>query len=390
MKKIKALIIGGGFAGCASAHELLKFKNIETTLIDTANFLGAGVRTNFYGGHPYTFGPRHFLTFNKKVYRYLNKFVPLRSCSEHEFLSYVESDNNFYNYPLNISDVNKMPDKKKIKNELKRKNLKKIADSKNMEEFWVNSIGKTLYGKVIEKYNKKMWLVDKNTKIDTFKWSPKGATLKKGPRAAWDKAISCYPIKKNGYNDFFDILHKKKLKLFLGEKFKLISLKKKIFKIKNKNIKFDIVISTISPDIYLNYKFGELKFIGRDFHKIVFPSENVFPKNVYFLYYANNEKFTRLVEYKKFTKHKSKTTLVGMEIPSKNGKHYPLPFKSEIKKAHKYLKALPDNFYSIGRAGTYRYEVDIDDCIEQALKISENLKNNQYNGPVPLEKWWKF
>ena len=83
-----------------------------------------------------------------------------------------------------------------------------------MEEFWVNSIGKTLYGKVIEKYNKKMWLVDKNTKIDTFKWSPKGATLKKGPRAAWDEAISCYPIKKNGYNDFFDILYKK-LKIIL-------------------------------------------------------------------------------------------------------------------------------------------------------------------------------
>ena len=27
-----------------------------------------------------------------------------------------------------------------------------------------------------------------------------------------------------------------------------------------------------------------------------------------------------------------------MEIPSKNGKHYPVPFKKEIKKSHKYLK----------------------------------------------------
>ena len=96
MKKIKALIIGGGFAGCTSAHELLKFKNIDITLIDNAKYLGAGVRTNFYGGHPYTFGPRHFLTFNKEVYKYLNKIVPLRSCSEHEFLSYVETDNNFH------------------------------------------------------------------------------------------------------------------------------------------------------------------------------------------------------------------------------------------------------------------------------------------------------
>ena len=38
----------------------------------------------------------------------------MRSCSEHQFLSYVEQDNNFYNYPINIENISKMPDKKKI------------------------------------------------------------------------------------------------------------------------------------------------------------------------------------------------------------------------------------------------------------------------------------
>ena len=42
-----------------------------------------------------------------------------------------------------------------------------------MEEYWISSIGKTLYYKVIDKYNKKMWRVNSNKKIDTFKWSPK-------------------------------------------------------------------------------------------------------------------------------------------------------------------------------------------------------------------------
>ena len=78
----------------------------------------------------------------------------MRSCSEHQFLSYVEQDNNFYNYPINIENISKMPDKK-IYRELKQKSLKKIMNSKNMEEYWINSIGKTLYSKVIEKYNKK-------------------------------------------------------------------------------------------------------------------------------------------------------------------------------------------------------------------------------------------
>ena len=391
MKKIrKILIIGGGFAGTAAARLVSQIKNTRVTLIEKSAKLGAGVRTNFYGGHPYTFGPRHFLTHNKEVYDYLNKIVPMRNCGDHEFITYVESDNQFYNYPLHVKDLEKMPDKKEIKEELSKKSEIKIKNSKNMEDYWINSVGKILYGKTIEKYNKKMWLVDNNKKIDTFKWSPKGATLKNGPRAAWDKAISAYPIKFNGYNDFFDKINKKKIKTIFNSNLKVKNLEKKIFKINNKIYKFDIVISSISPDFYFKSKFGELPFIGRDFHKIVFPTKNVFPKNIYFLYYANNEKFTRLVEYKKFTKHKSNTSLIGMEIPSKNGKHYPVPFKKEIRKSHKYLKRLPEWFFSVGRAGTYRYEVDIDDCIEQAMEIKKIILNNNYDGPLPLKKWWEY
>ncbi len=388
MKKV--LIIGGGFAGCSAAHILHKNKNLKITLVEKNSFLGAGVRTFFYGGHPYTFGPRHFLTQNKEVFEYLNKIVPMRKCSEHEFITYVEKDNQFYNYPLHVNDINKMPDRKKIKNEISKKNVNKIQNSKNLEEYWINSIGKTLYSKTIDKYNKKMWLVNDNKKIDTFNWSPKGATLKKGPRAAWDKSISAYPIKKNGYNDFFDKILRLKIKVLLGTNLKTINLKKKIFKINNKIEKFDIVISSISPDFFFNSKYGELKYIGRDFHKIVFPTKNVFPKNVYFLYYANEEKFTRLVEYKKFTRHKSPTSLVGIEYPSKNGKHYPLPFKKELLKSHKYLKNLPKWFFSVGRAGSYRYEVDIDDSIEQAMEIKKIIESDNYINAMPIQKWWEF
>ncbi len=389
-KTKKILIIGGGFAGAAAARLVSEIKNTKITLVEKSSKLGAGVRTNFYGGHPYTFGPRHFLTHNKEVFNYLNNIVPMRDCGNHQFITYVESDNQFYNYPLHVDDLEKMPDKKKIKKELKNKNNFKLKNSKNMEDYWINSIGKTLYSKTIKNYNKKMWLVNDNKKIDTFKWSPKGATLKSGPRAAWDKAISAYPIKFNGYNDFFDKIKKSNIEINLNSEIKIKSLNKKLFFINKKIKKFDIVISTISPDYFFNNKFGELPFIGRDFHKIVFPSKNIFPKNVYFLYYANTEKFTRLVEYKKFTKHKSDTTLIGMEIPSKNGKHYPLPFKKEIKKSHKYLKKFPKWYFSIGRAGTYRYEVDIDDCIEQAMEIKRIILEDKYEDVFPIKKWWDY
>ena len=41
-------------------------KIIGTSQLKKSSSLGAGVRTQWYGGHPYTFGPRHFLTKNEK------------------------------------------------------------------------------------------------------------------------------------------------------------------------------------------------------------------------------------------------------------------------------------------------------------------------------------
>lgn len=50
-----ALIIGGGPAGCAAAHVLTLQGGWNVTVVEKAPCLGAGVRTRWYGGHPYTF-----------------------------------------------------------------------------------------------------------------------------------------------------------------------------------------------------------------------------------------------------------------------------------------------------------------------------------------------
>ena len=378
MKKI--LIIGGGFAGCSSAEILSKLPNTKITLIEKSKTLGAGVRTYFNGGHPFTFGPRHFLTTKKEAYNYLKKFLKLRNVNYHQFISYVRQDDNFYNYPLNTKDLERMPDKKKIKNEIKL--AKNVGQSKNLEEFWIRSVGKTLFNKTIKEYNKKMWQVNSCKEIDSFKWSPKGYTIKKGSQAAFDDRISMYPTEKDGYNSYFDLIPKiKNVKIKFNSLVEKINFKKRFAIVNKKKYHFDILINTIAPDTVFNYKFGKLKFIGRDLHTFVLPGEYAFPKDVFFIYFPNNEKFTRLVEYKKFTRHKSKNTIIGMEIPSESGRFYPVPILSEQKKANKYFKLFPEWCYSIGRAGTYRYEVDIDDCILQSLEIEKQIRLNSYEGP---------
>ncbi len=385
MKKI--LILGGGFAGCACAHTLSMLEKFDITIVESSSTLGAGVRTNFWGGHPYTFGPRHFLTKDKNLYDFLNKYVPLRDCSNHKYLSYVEKDNNFYSMPLSYDDIEEMPDKKKIYEELeKNKNNSEKNKSSNLEEFWLNSIGSILYNKSVKNYNKKMWMVDDNKIFTTFGWSTKGDPIKKGKRKAFDlEAYSAYPIKLNGYNDYFELATKHSKVLF-NTVAKVKDIKKKIVSINNEDHKFDYIISTISPDEIFDYCFGKLNYIGRDFLKIVLPMENCFPEDVYYLYYPNSEPFTRIVEYKKFSKFKSKNTFIGIEIPSKNGKFYPLPIEKEQLLAKQYHDEMSENFFSIGRNGSYRYSVDIDDCIEQALAVAKIIDKGDWENTIPLEK----
>ncbi len=373
----KALVIGGGFAGLSAAHLLSLQGGWDITIVESGPWLGGGCKTLWYGGHPYTFGPRHFLTQNVPVFDYLNKYCPLRRCNDHVFLTYVEKDAQFYNYPIHIDDVARMPEKDQINKELtEAKQLNGAGAAKDFEEYWLASIGRTLYDKFVNTYSKKMWMLDDNKVMDDFSWSPKGVALKEGPRQAWDTAISAYPIAANGYDDYFDLAAAADGVTVLRTTIEKYDLPNKTVVIDGEKRTYDAIVNTASPDLVMDNAFGELPYIGRDFIKFVLPIAHAFPKDVYFLYYASDEPFTRLVEYKQFTRinYDAESTIIGMEIPSKNGRYYPLPLKSEYERAQKYFDAMGENVFSIGRAGSYQYRVDVDDCIAQAMDAVERLK----------------
>ena len=79
------LITGGGFAGCATAHQPAPQGGWDVTLVENQPVLGAGVRTNRYGVDSTTIGLRHFLTPWQEVFEYL----PMRKL-DHEFLTHGE------------------------------------------------------------------------------------------------------------------------------------------------------------------------------------------------------------------------------------------------------------------------------------------------------------
>jgi len=380
----KALIIGGGFAGCAAAHQMSQLSGWDITLVESAPFLGGGVKTHWHGGHPFTYGPRHFLTQDDRLFDYLNRLVPMRRCQEHEFVTYIEQDAQFYNFPIHKDDVQRMPECEQIEEELEVAHG--AAAARNLEEYWIGSVGRTLYEKMVKGYTEKMWMLPEARMLDDFGWSPKGVALKEGPRACWDSAISAYPVAPNGYDDYFDIATAG-TKVLLNTTITDYDLEKKRAKINGDWHAFDLIISTVSPDVLMGPAYGELPFIGREFLKIVLPVEFAFPENVYFVYYAGGEPFTRAVEYKKFTGHKSDSTFIGLEMPSLTNKLYPYPIKTEIAHAQEYFENMPEGIVSIGRAGSYKY-IDIDDIIDQAMVMAEQIKGGGLDHPVPIHGDW--
>ena len=365
----KILIIGGGFAGCIAA-QMLSEKGHKVTVIERATELGGTCRTFWYGGHPYTLGPRHFLTRREDVFEFLNKSCPMRRYDHgHEFLTYVERDKRFYHFPIHRDEVNEMPDAANILEELAK--VPGPEGARNLEEYWMMSVGETLYEKFVNSYSKKMWGIDSNAELTDFGFTPKGVALKSGSKAAWDDAISGFPLAPNGYDDYFPIATKD-CEVHLNTNIDAYDIAKHRVKIAGEWRTFDIIISTISPEIVMNNAYGSLRWMGRDFFKLVLPVEWVFPKEVFFLYYANEEPFTRIVEYKKFYQYDSPTSLIGIEIPSFRNKLYPFPTKKDQGIHQQYMDALPKNVYFIGRNGSYRY-LDVGLIIEQCFRVFKDV-----------------
>lgn len=379
-----ALIVGGGVAGCAATHQLSRLGGWEVTLLEASPQLGAGVRTSYYGGHPHTFGPRHFLTLNEEVYDYFDKLCPLRSLAGHRFWTYVAGDSAFYDFPIHRDDVPRMPEAVQIKRELE--NLDHASsEPKNFEEYWLGRVGSILYGKFVDKYSRKMWMVDDNRALDTFDWSPKGVAIKTGARAAWDEVFSGYPAAPDGYDRFFAATTAE-ADVRLSTAPGAYDLPRRRVRVAGEWRTYDAIVLTVSPDVAFDFAYGPLHYVGREFHRLVLPVEFALPPDVFFAYYAGSEAFTRVTEFKKFTGHRSPHTLLGIEVPVRAGRHYPLPVKSEMAKAARYHAMAPAGVYFLGRHGSYRYGVDIAGAVAQAVELGKIVASGGSFGVVG-ERW---
>ena len=362
---MKATVLGGGFAGTTVAHLLAK-DGWDVTLWEKENHLGGGCRTFFYGGHPFTYGPRLYYGYSDKVFKWVDSIIKIRRFP-FELLTYVEADERFYSYPIHEDDIQKMPDRERILDELAVRDNSK--EPKDFEEYWVQRVGHTLYDKFVNFYSRKMWMIQDNRIFDIFKWSAKDKAIETGTKEAYKGSYIGYPVNLHGYNPYFDRMVEE-VDVKIGKAYK-----------GGEATQSDVVVSTIPIDEFCGYKYGELPYIGRDFTVFILPAKQVFPGDVRFCHYAGGEPHTRITEFKKITYHDSPDSLFVLETPSRKNKLYPYLTKANMALTAKYLESLPGNVHSIGRLGKYRYAT-IEQVIAEAFACYAKItgKPNEMDG----------
>lgn len=364
----KAIILGGGFAGCTWAW-LLHQKKYDVTLIEKDSFLGGGCKTFFYGGHPYTLGPRPLIVRQESVYDFIAQFTPLRRFT-HAASTFIAQDANFYTYFPQKGDIDRMPDASKIYAELQQRPTSH-APAANLKEHFINQIGETLYQKFAQSYNHKMWNITSTAELDSEELLNVFNNFLRDGDLNYLGMECAYPTNLNGYDDYFQKTTANATVL-CNTTADTYDLENSTITIHGEKLKADLIVSTLSVDELFNFKYGVLPYAGRRYQQIMLQTEHVIPDPYYFTYYPGDEPHLRMVEYKKLTKFTSPYSLVSLEYPSSSNKSYPFPTKKAQALADKYFNDLPDNVISVGRLGIYRY-IDIAQTILQATEGVKSL-----------------
>ena len=370
---MKITIIGAGFSGATAAY-LLKKKGHEVQLLESADHPGGGCWTRFYGNYPYTIGPRVFYTYDKEIFDFVNNIAPIREFYT-KTCSYIQCDDQVYNYPLQYADIESMHDYASISKELDECKQKEV-DVSNFENYWLSVIGKTLYEKFVKNYSVKMWGIFSNKELSAnFNWVNRGTPIRDGDTNLFGDQYQGYPIDKFGYNKYFEHILDG---INIRYNSKVVSCEKnegKFHLYTSSGDKFysDALINTGHTDEVFNFKYGELEFSGRDIVPIVLPTNKPFgDKDYHWIHYSGDEPYTRITDFNKVTGIKSSNSLITLEIPSNNNRLYPKQTKPALARYEQYVEEFPEGYHYIGRLGKYKY-TGISDAIKQAFELAENF-----------------
>jgi UDP-galactopyranose mutase len=366
MLKFDVVIVGAGISGLTLAERFATVLNKKVLIVEKRDHIGGNCYdykdSNGITVHKY--GPHIFHTNDEEVWKYMNNFTTFNNY-EHKVLSKV--DGEYYEFPINRNTINKFFNKD-LKNDsgvqefLDEIREKQIINPKNSEESVLMKIGKDLYEKFFKYYTIKQWDLSPSD-LDRSVMERIPVRTNTDNRYFADKFQG---IPENGYTKLFEKM--------LSHKNITIKLNTDYFKVKD-DLKCDLLVYTGPVDKFFDYKFGKLKYRSLDVIFEEYKDKNFQPVAV--VNYPNEEKFTRITEYKKFLKEASEKTVISKEYPKWGGeKFYPVLDEENKKINEKYQKEVEKlkNIIFAGRLANYKY-YNMDQAFENALNLFSKIKN---------------
>ena len=327
------------------------------------------------------YGPHIFHTNSDRVFEFLRQFGDWYFY-EHRVLGKI--NDQLVPIPFNFKSLEILYNQKEA-SMIKEKLLKKYPDQKkisildliNDQDKEIQKFGRFVYKNVFENYTAKQWNMP-ISQIDTSVINRVPVILGYDDRYFQDK-IQYMP--KDGYTEIFNNMlnHPNITVEFSTNALDKLTVKgNKIYYLQQEFT--NPVIYSGAIDELFSYQYGALPYRSL---KLDFETKNMnYYQPVSVVNYPNEEKFTRITEFKYFSNCLlSSSTTILKEYPQnydyKNEKsipYYTIQNEENLKLYHQYLNQANkiSNLYLCGRLAEYKY-YNMDAVIERALDLYETI-----------------
>jgi len=388
---MKAMILGGGPAGCAAAYALRERGITDITVVEKDK-LGGCSYTQKFDGIPYEFGPQIMYTDEERLRSVFEKWLrqtppPTDDREYHPAVSVDGTLSDPHDFPITIKNVLKLPNPEKVIFELYQLNLDK-PDFSNFEAYIVSRMGRTLYETYVENYNKKQWKI--HPRDMDAEWARfRTLTLREKPdmfRGRWQGHPGDYNPMWSGMTQDVSVVTGL---AEVSEDFQRVT-------VDGDPVDADLVVSTLPLS-------RQLGFINTFIVYVVVESEGyVMPS--YATSFPNHYDFVRVMEFKQQYHVDSRFSVLDFEFPwvgecdeakylaevawfCKNvlGREivekwvwnkqriYPVSTRDTLARVQSQLElAAKSKVVPLGRSGVHAY-CSKDTCIRMAMTMSENL-----------------
>ncbi len=376
----KIIVVGAGLSG-ATAARLFAEAGYNVTVLDKREEIGGNlydfVDTNGIRIQPY--GKHVFHTNDDVVFEFLSKFTEWNKY-EHKVLAKVRKD-KLVPVPFNLNSLYALyPEEKAkriesaLKAEVGDKTEIPIMSLKKHGSEEIRQFAEFVYKNIFYIYTMKQW---------GFKPEHLGeAVMNRVPvRISFDDRYytdKYQYIPKNGFTEMItNLLRHPRIQLKLKtDAKKIIKLLDGEIYLKDKPMDAKLIYTGCVDELF-NYENGVLPYRSLKFK--TFKKKCSSYQRAAVINYTTSNKYTRTIEFSKFTSEPKDITLITREYPKpfRKGKdipYYPIPIEKHIAHYQKYFERAKNykKLYLLGRLATYEY-INMDKAVRRAMDLFEKI-----------------